>query len=205
MRGLLVKDFLVLKKQLKFFLIAMVLWSLTPGLSSHAFATLFSAMLPITAIAYDERSKWNAFAAMMPYSPRNIVFEKYILGYIIMAAFFVMSIISNFIFSFVYPHASSNYTNSAVLIMPMCAALLMIAFVLPIVFKIGVEKARIALMICVGVFTAVMTLLGASSKFSADILSKLSGTGFSLIMIFTAAAANIISVPVAVRCFKNKE
>ena len=42
------------------------------GSSTASFAFVYSAMLPITAMAYDERSKWDKLAAMMPYSKRSI-------------------------------------------------------------------------------------------------------------------------------------
>ena len=43
-------------------------------------------MLPYTAMAYDERSKWNQLAAMMPYSDRDIVLSKYVFGWLFILA-----------------------------------------------------------------------------------------------------------------------
>ena len=47
---------------------------------------LYAAMMPISALAYDENCKWDQLAAMMPYSVRDIVLSKYLFGYICLLA-----------------------------------------------------------------------------------------------------------------------
>jgi ABC-2 type transport system permease protein len=80
MRGLLLKDFLVVTKQLKLFLIIIPVMAMVGGGSMASMAILMGSVLPMTAIAYDERSKWNEIAVMMPYSKKEIVLSKYLLG-----------------------------------------------------------------------------------------------------------------------------
>ncbi|MEG0372022.1 MAG: ABC-2 transporter permease [Clostridium sp.] len=84
MSGLLIKDILVITKQLKIFLIIIPVMAITGGGSMDMLAILMSSVLPMTAIAYDERSKWNQIAVMMPYSRKDMVISKYLLGYICM-------------------------------------------------------------------------------------------------------------------------
>ena len=72
MKGLLLKDILTLYKQTKIILLLMVVFACIPGLPTSAFAVFYGAMMPITALAYDERSKWDELAAMMPYSTRHV-------------------------------------------------------------------------------------------------------------------------------------
>ena len=36
---------------------------------------MLALMMPITTLAYDERSKWDRYAAMLPYSPEQIVWR----------------------------------------------------------------------------------------------------------------------------------
>ena len=81
MKGLLLKDLYTLGKQMKIFLVLLVAFALIPGYSISAFAVMYAAMLPMTALAYDERSKWDTLAAMMPYSTGALVLSKYLLGY----------------------------------------------------------------------------------------------------------------------------
>ena len=51
MKGLLIKDFMVIVKQLKLFIIVIPLMALAGGTTAAPMAVLFGSMLPITAIA----------------------------------------------------------------------------------------------------------------------------------------------------------
>ena len=73
MKGLLLKDWYTLIKQMKIMLVLMLVFACVPDYSMDAFAVVYTAMLPVTALAYDERSKWDELAAMLPYSVREIV------------------------------------------------------------------------------------------------------------------------------------
>ena len=76
MKALLLKDTYVIWKQMKIFLIIVLVFSAIPSSFNSAFAVIYAAMMPYTAMAYDERSTWDQMAAMMPYSPRDIVLDK---------------------------------------------------------------------------------------------------------------------------------
>ena len=39
-------------------------------------------MIPYTAMAYDQRSRWDRFTRMLPYSDRTVVLSRYALGWI---------------------------------------------------------------------------------------------------------------------------
>ena len=67
-KALLLKDWLVLSRQMKVFLVLIAVFSAVPVLSVSSFAIVYSAMLPYTAMAFDERDKWDRLAAMMPYN-----------------------------------------------------------------------------------------------------------------------------------------
>ena len=80
-KALLLKDWLVLSRQMKVFLVLIAVFSAVPVLSVSSFAIVYSAMLPYTAMAFDERDKWDRLAAMMPYRESDLVLSKYLLGY----------------------------------------------------------------------------------------------------------------------------
>ena len=77
MKALLKKDIFVLIRQMRMFLVMIVVFSVLPGMNMSIFAIVYCGMLPYTAMAYDERSKWTQLAAMMPYTPGHIVLSKY--------------------------------------------------------------------------------------------------------------------------------
>lgn len=68
MKGLFIKDLYTLAKQMKIFLLMIVVFAVVPNGSMAGFAIVYSAMLPMTSLAYDERSHWDELAATMPYS-----------------------------------------------------------------------------------------------------------------------------------------
>ena len=93
MKALLLKDFYVLWKQMKAFLVLILLFSALPGSYNAIFAVTYAAMLPYSCVAYDERSKWDQLAAMMPYSNRDLVLSRYILGWIAGAGACLLSLL----------------------------------------------------------------------------------------------------------------
>ena len=82
MKALIQKDVYVLWKQMRIFLLVMLVIMVGNGSFGSVFVVLWCSMLPYTALAYDERCKWDQMAAMMPYSPRDLVLSKYVLGWL---------------------------------------------------------------------------------------------------------------------------
>ena len=86
MKGLLLKDWYTLIKQMKIMLVLMLVFACVPGYSMAAFAVVYAAMLPVTALAYDERSKWDTLAGMLPYADRERVLSRYVSGWAALAS-----------------------------------------------------------------------------------------------------------------------
>lgn len=93
MKGLIIKDLYNLRKQLVLYIIIGVIYSVigvvakdSGGSSFIGLILIFSAMLPITAVSYDERAKWDKYGLTMPVSRRETVAAKYLLGVILTAA-----------------------------------------------------------------------------------------------------------------------
>ena len=56
MSALLLKDYYVIFRQMKIFLLLILVFSCIPGTFYSTFAVVYASMLPYTALAYDERS-----------------------------------------------------------------------------------------------------------------------------------------------------
>ena len=83
MHALLYKDFRVMWKQMKAFLLLIAIFCLIPNqaLNLSAFFVVYAGlMLPMSLMSYDERAKWDTFAAMLPYASREIVLSRYLAG-----------------------------------------------------------------------------------------------------------------------------
>lgn len=206
MKGLLLKDLLTLVKQCRIYLIMIVVLTLVPELSLSNFSIVYAAMLPITALAYDERSKWDYLAIMMPYKTKSIVFSKYLIGYLMIVVTAILSALARFGVSVVkrVPF-DMEFLYAQVLVV--CLACIFLAINLPIMFRFGVEKGRIAFFLVVGVSVGVGVLV------SGRIDSILETAGNNIILetlplvpIFLAGTVllNFLSVLVATKLYKKR-
>ena len=142
MSALLMKDFYLLWKQLKAFLVIILVFSAIPGGYNTVFAVAYAAMLPYSCIAYDERSKWDQLAAMMPYTAKAIVGSKYALGLLLIGSISLLSAASQVVVS-VVQHVPLNTETLISIPLVACGALLMMLIDLPLMFRLGVENGRI--------------------------------------------------------------
>ena len=207
MRGLIIKDCLTLVKQMKIFLVIIVIFSIVPGYNMSAFAIIYSALLPMTALAYDERSKWDVLAAMMPYRPRDIVVSKYLLGIGAVIAAAVISCIAQAVISAVRHTAMDPefFAGSAIML---CAGLIMLSVLLPFMFRFGVEKGRIAMFVIVGLAAVAAAFLSGRSDEGSAYYASMSSASVTTTAGAVAAAAVVIlivSILISIRIYSKKE
>lgn len=193
MKALVLKDFYVLWKQMRMFLLIMVLLSVVGGIFNSVFVVVWCAMLPYTAMAYDERSHWDQLAAMMPYSKRDIVLSKYVLGWLCMAAAMVLSL--------VFQTAASVVTHESptlpALAMSFLGGVIALDITLPMVLRFGVERGRWGFMIIIFGVAA----LGGAIAGMAEELPNISLPAMALLPV-AAVAATAVSVPLSMKLYK---
>lgn len=190
MKGLLLKDFYVMGREVKFFLLMILAFALIPQMYTRVFAILYSAMLPITAMAYDEQAKWNHLAAMMPYRKRDLVQSKYIIGIVLSSIAGVLSLASEVVIGAVKGEMATSSTLLFYLML-LGAAYLLLSINLPLVCKLGTEKGRMAyLLVTVGL--AVIIAIGGSIIEDVNWL-------FSWILPAGVFAIGIIAIPISIQ------
>lgn len=198
MKSLLLKDFYVITKQLKIFLIIIPVIALTTGEAMSTFSILLGAVLPMTAIAYDERSKWNELAAMMPYSKFDLIFSKYLLGYLCMFGAPLLVFIGQIIGKNNGIVVIDDDIN--VLLFAVMGGLIFIAINTPILFKFGSEKGRF-------VFIITMALVGASGPILQKVDSRIILKTFNLspvILLAFVVILNVMSLMISMNIKKDK-
>lgn len=202
MKGLLLKDIYTLLKQFKFFLLILVVFSFVPQMSVYSFAICYSAMLPVTALAYDERSKWDKLAAMFPYSTEDIVVSKYVLGYICVAGSSVLTLLGQTIFALIKNEAVQPDLLVEMLFLA-CAGVILQAINLPLMLKLGVEKGRMIL-----ISTIVIIAIGAaaiSSQLTAFLDSiHLSVLLSTVILVAVTAILSLLSIMLSERLHRRR-
>ena len=203
MKGLLPKDYYTLLKQLRFYLIFLLIFTIIPNMDLSSIAIVYAAMLPITVIAFDERSKWDQLAAMMPYTERELVLSKYVLGYIGVAVFGVIAFALQAGIALIGGH-SFTMEQGMTLLVTAAAALILLAINLPFMFWLGVERGRIVFMILIGV-TVFFGMMSAES--AKELLANSTITALQLLLLCGAAAivVNGISIFASFKIYQKKK
>jgi ABC-2 type transport system permease protein len=193
MIGLILKDLLSLKKSGGKLLIMMALYFVIFASSGNiaflsAMVTIVLTMLVINTFAYDEMSKWNYYALSLPVKKHQIVLSKYLLT----LAFTIVGIL----IAVVLYLAEHKMNPETVLVL--CAlsslALLMASVMLPLLFKLGTQKARIWTVIILLLPTAAIVLL---SEFGV----KMSNSNLPFFSDSTVELFVSLTVPIALLLF----
>ncbi|ARP49818.1 MULTISPECIES: ABC-2 transporter permease [Caproicibacterium] len=203
MSALMLKDWYVITKQMKVFLILILFFSLIPNVTMTVFAILYAAMLPISAMAYDERSKWDTLVRMMPYSPRDVVLSKYVMGYcgVGIAAAFSATVTA---VKSIVTHSNAFEDFGITVLASICMALVLLAIQTPMLISMGVEKGRMLFMI---IFFVIFGALGFFFYMAEkQSLAKPSLTNLVFGIIFAATIlANVISIVISIHCYQHKK
>lgn len=166
MGGLIIKDFLNLRKQVVpiggFFILYLIISVISEDTSFFSgMIMIFCAIMPITALAYDDRAGWNKYALTMPVSRSMLVISKYIVALILIGAGAAIVLLVNALID-----RNNGFESVVATCTVMFVGVIMLSLSLPLNYKFGVEKSRYVLIgICV-LPTAVVSFfsVGASSE-----------------------------------------
>lgn len=165
LRGLLVKDAVVLFRQLKLFFIILIGFAIFQNEATNGFALMYVTMLPITALAFDEQSRWGTYAQMMPYGIKDIVLSKYLVGIIGAVLVGAVEIASSVVFMLVQDDGLPLLPEKLLtVLLVFCCSLILMSINLPIIFKMGAEKGRIVY-ILITVILAILVVKSAETAF----------------------------------------
>ena len=175
MKGLITKDLFMIVKYFKLYFLLDVIFIIAAFLSPETVSfmmvpVLISGIIPISLLAYDERSRWTEYSGTLPYSRTQIVSAKYLMGLlmqsVLCAVLYIMLLITG-----AY-HGNFDPAGSAVTVMMLFVfAAFFPAVCLPFCFAFGTEKGRYACMAFIGAFIAVSVTLG-STNVSGDITTQ---------------------------------
>lgn len=158
MLGFIKKDLLVMKNNLKYFLLMILVFAFFSRESNiiYFIPIFISIMIFITTFSYDDYNKWNTYAITLPLSREKIVLAKYMTSLLLM----VGTVLITFLLSFVIGTVNHSFDFDEVFPMlfgGLFALVLLQSFMYPLIYQFGTEKGRIGLF--VGVF-AVSGLVG---------------------------------------------
>ena len=173
MKGLLKKDWYMAKRYCRSYILIVlvygVLGSLPSGSFLRALPGVMAAMIPVTILAYDERSHWEEYSMTLPCTAKQMVGSKYLLGIGFQLVALLISTVSYVIY------AKTNNCFSAPELMGNVSSMLMLSVLagslcLPVMFRWGVEKGRIAyyaVIVLAMIVSSVITALQENGAFAA--------------------------------------
>ncbi len=199
MSALILKDMYVLLKQVSFILF-LTPFILTGEINAIIFVLFVFSALPMTAMAYDEQAKWNSYATMMPYSKKELVVSKFVLGYIFVFGAIVVSSLIGLVLNIMKIDLMTSNLDINSLLLCVSVALMFIALQLFVNFKFGVEKGRIIYILG---FAGLGALNGFVNSMGTDAIMELLETP-PIIFFGISIIINLISITLSIK-LKNKE
>ena len=203
MKGLLLKDTYMTVRLCRMFLLLDVVflgvWMFGNGdLFFLTYPCLLTTMVPMTLISYDEREKWDVFAATLPYSRAQIVSCKYLIGLCLSVLILAVAAVGQIF------RRTPGGTAEFLTILPvlMSACLLAPAVLYPFVFRFGAEKGRVVYYVVIAVVCGGSVVL--QNMEVASLLGSLS-VGSLPAGVLIAAAVYAGSWLLSIRLYAKRE
>lgn len=158
MQGLLLKDWYMIKKYCRAYLLLTVIFTVVSFFGEDNLFLIFypcflCGVIPVNLIAYDESSRWTQYSEALPYTRALIVSSKYLIGIFTQLAVIILTIVAQSI----RMNMAGNFSLSELLMIAMSMisiASLSSSICLPFIFKMGVEKGRTAYYVMIGIVCA---------------------------------------------------
>ena len=155
-RGLLLKDIFELSAQCRVQLVLTGVYLLLPlfirGIELFAsVGMMLLAMMPVYALGYDERCRWERYALAMPVRKSDLFWSRFLLGVIAVALGAAVQVLVALL------AGRGDLLSSLAVTAP--AAILYLLIVLPLMMKLGVEKGRYLLLLLTAAFMLLSGLI----------------------------------------------
>ena len=158
MIGLIMKDLLLIKGNLKTAILLFIVFILLAinGNGNFAFIPAFiSVMLFMSTFSYDEFNHFDAYAITMPNGKTNIVKAKYIASMILVLIACLVTFVICFVIGYIQNNLDLNELFYTILGSGFAITLFQ-ALIYPFIFKFGIEKGRIGIFIGVFLIVAII-------------------------------------------------
>ena len=201
MRALLMKDCFVLWKQLRLYVVLMLIFTVFNGAFGNVFIVIWAAMLPYTAMAYDQRSRWDRFARMLPYSDRTVVLSRYALGWVsLLIGTAAVTLCQGIVSCLPVRTEAAAGLSPALIYTALCVGTILLSINVPLTLRFGSEKARmVSVLITFLVFASVGFLKGL------DAGSPAGAAAFPALLLPAALTiiATAVSIPLSLKFYRE--
>ncbi len=151
MKGLLLKDLYTMRSYLRTLAVMFVFYIVLGFVSRTssffaAFVGVLCIVMTVTSYAYDQTCGWNLYGASLPVSRREMVRSKYLLALLLSAAGILVTLLAHLLFVL----GGRGGTLAEILPNALGAGasgFLIVIILLPVLYRFGVEKGRLVMMI----------------------------------------------------------
>ncbi len=203
MKGLILKDLLNLKGNVKFILLFIIMFGFMSSLGDGnvnnfiGVIIVFCTTMIVSTFSYDDLNKWDSYVLTMPIKRNDIVLSKYLTMLIFSFIGALVSLIVSVIIGYFKNTLVLNETlliNALILSVSVCFG----SLILPLVYKFGTERARLLIILCFLVPTLALLafksiLENISSPISIEIIFNTLVYSIPFIAIFLFVVSYFIS------------
>lgn len=152
MFGFMMKDLAMIKSNFKLLAILIIVYALmglSDGMDISFVLPFMSVMIMISSFSYDEFNKWDSYAATFPGGRKDSVRAKYLATILMMVIITIITTILSFIIAYNKTKTFDYEYTFLTTLGNIFGTILVLSFMYPIIYKLGIEKARIAILVIV--------------------------------------------------------
>lgn len=207
MKGLLLKDWYMMKKYCRaYLLIAVVFIAVSLFSNDNMFFVfypcLLCGMIPVNLLGYDERSRWMQYSGTLPYTKTQIVSGKYLIGLLSQITILVATGVAQ-VAKMLIAHNFELGDFAVLMLLMLIVSTLTSSICLPFVFKLGVEKGRTAYYVMIGFVCGASVL--ASSILRGQLVSEIQPNLILALVAVAGIGIYILSWCLSIVFFKKRE
>ncbi len=209
MLGLIKKDFLLIKANLKSMAIIFIVYLILAfqGTFDVTFIIpLIGIMLFISTFSYDDFNNWNSYAVTLPDGRKNVVRAKYIASIILTIILAAVALVIGIGISYTKTNSINLNEIISSLMGTMLSSVIIISLLYPIVFKFGATNGRIILFAVVFGIAGIGALIAqfVDTTPIINMINRLDSYSLIAIPIISAILLGI-SYLISNKIYQNKE
>lgn len=209
MLGLIKKDLLMIKSNIKILFIILVVYGVMAykGQMDLSFILPFmSVMIMISTFSYDTYNKWDAYACCLPNGRKNSVKAKYIATLLLIIITTVIVTVMMIAITYIHTKTIDLASTFPSILGTVFATIILQSFMYPSIYKFGVEKARIGIFIVVFGIAIVGGIIANYIDFKPmlQVLDNL-GNYWMLILPVVMILVLYLSYKISEEIYKKKE
>ena len=208
MVGLIKKDLLMIKSNLKMVLIMLVVFfimSLQGEFDISFVPPFIVVMLFMSTFSYDEFNKWDAYAVTLPNGRKNVVKSKDIASLILTIVTIILTIILNSLVGLINNNLEFDKFISTIMGC-VFGVILIQSIMYPFIFKYGMEKGRIGLFVISFAIVGIIGLLSSVLKINipTNVVTFFDNYWFVIIPLISIVLL-LISYKISEKIYLKKE